>query len=119
MPSATAPGVTPGVPGRGAVHSAWAELENHLKNARRSVFEQIRNYPPPITACDQQFNYLLEESDRLSGELSRLATVRRDYATGETDIEALVEFINASACIDNELKARLTAELNRRSGATP
>jgi hypothetical protein len=59
------------------VCAPWTELENHLKKARRSILAQIRNYPPPIAACDQQFNYLLEQRDRIAGALSRLASVRR------------------------------------------
>ena len=55
--------------------SKWAELRNQLEIARRSILEDIRNYPRPIAGCDLQFNYLLEERDRISGELSRLASI--------------------------------------------
>jgi hypothetical protein len=37
----------------------WAEFEDHLEGTRSAILAEIRNYPPPIAACDQQFNYLL------------------------------------------------------------
>jgi hypothetical protein len=40
--------------------SPWTEVADRLDEARRSILAEIRSYPPPITACDQQFNYLLE-----------------------------------------------------------
>lgn len=36
------------------------------------TYEEISNYPPPIPACDEQFNYLLEKRDQLLRELARL-----------------------------------------------
>ena len=42
-----------------------------LERERDAIFERIRNYPSPITACDEQFNYLLEERDRIGRELAR------------------------------------------------
>jgi hypothetical protein len=99
-----------------AARSPWTELEDHLENARRSILAEIRSYPPPIAACDQQFNYLLEQRDRIAGELSRLASIRRNHSTRETDLEALVDFINASDCIAHELKAHLVQLLNQGLG---
>jgi hypothetical protein len=96
--------------------SPLTELEDHLENARRSILAEIRNYPPPIAACDQQFNYLLEQRDRIVGELSRLASIRRDNSARETDVKALIDFINASDCIAHELKRRLLQLLNQRLG---
>jgi hypothetical protein len=43
-----------------------------LEVERDRVREAIASYPPPIPACDEQFNHLLEERDRISRELSRL-----------------------------------------------
>ena len=53
------------------------ELRDDLEKALRSIIEDIRNYPRPIAGCDQQFNYLLEERDRVSAELGRLASRAR------------------------------------------
>lgn len=55
--------------------SRTAELRDQLEQAKRAILQEIRNYPRPIAGCDQQFNYLLEERDRIADELSRLASV--------------------------------------------
>jgi hypothetical protein len=92
----------------------WAALEQHLESARRSILAEIRSYPPPIAACDQQFNYLLEQRDRIARELSRLAAARRQDAS--VDTAALLEFVNGSDCIALELKADLLQRLHQRLG---
>jgi hypothetical protein len=97
-----------------AAHSPWAELEDHLENARKSILAEIRSYPPPIAACDQQFNYLLEQRDRIADELNRLACMRRNNSSQEADVRALADFIDASDCIAHEQKAQLVQLLNRR-----
>ena len=38
------------------------KLIEQLKN----INEQIANYPTPIAGCDAQFNFLLEEKERIS-----------------------------------------------------
>ena len=35
------------------------------------VEEEIRSYPSPITGCDAQFNYLLEQRSLLLAELAK------------------------------------------------
>ena len=36
------------------------------------IYLQIKNYPTPIAGCDEQFNFLLAERDRLRDELEQL-----------------------------------------------
>jgi hypothetical protein len=43
-----------------------------LNEEKRRIYEEIRNYPRPVPVCDQHFNYLLEERDRICRELNRL-----------------------------------------------
>jgi hypothetical protein len=97
-------------------HSSWAELEEHLENAKRSILAEMRHYPPPIAACDQQFNYLLEQRDRIVDGLARLASIRRDSSTRETEVAALIDFVKTSDCIAPDLKARLVRLLDERRG---
>lgn len=41
-------------------------MENQEIAARlKDIYEQIKRYPTPIAGCDEQFNFLLEERDRL------------------------------------------------------
>jgi hypothetical protein len=100
--------------GAEGAHPPWAELEDHLENARRSILAEIRHYPPPIAGCDQQFNYLLEQRDRISDELSRLASIQRGSSTRETDVAALVDFVRTSDCIAPDLKAHLMQLFDER-----
>jgi len=45
--------------------------ENQEIAARlETIYEQIKNYPTPIAGCDEQFNFLLEELDRLRNLLA-------------------------------------------------
>ena len=45
-----------------------------------TIYEQIKKYPTPIAGCDEQFNFLLEERDRLR---NLLATVQKQSVTVE------------------------------------
>lgn len=56
-----------------SIDTLKAEMDAHLDRQRQAVEQQIRAYPPPIPACDAQFNYLLEERDRLCRESAALA----------------------------------------------
>lgn len=38
-----------------------AELKARLDARRAEVAAEIRSYPPPIPACDQQYNHLLKQ----------------------------------------------------------
>jgi hypothetical protein len=95
--------------------SPWTELADQLDEARRSILAEIRSYPPPITACDQQFNYLLEQRDRITEDLGRLALLQGQNPTAAA---VLLDFIDTSECIPQALKARLVARWNLRPGAT-
>ena len=35
-----------------------------------AIYEQIKNYPTPIAGCDEQFNFLLLERNRLQNLLT-------------------------------------------------
>ena len=35
-----------------------------------TIYEQIKNYPTPIAGCDEHFNFLLAERDRLRNLLA-------------------------------------------------
>ena len=57
------------------IRSLWNDIRRHLEDRKAQLFEEIGNYPPPIPACDQQFNHLLEERARISRELNRVAAL--------------------------------------------
>jgi hypothetical protein len=70
----------------------WSGVRCRLQSLARQVAEEIRTYPAPITACDAQFNHLLELRRILPEELARVDAAARDPAAS---VEA---FIEASPC---------------------
>ncbi len=75
----------------------WREIRARLMEQKSRIFAEMRGYPPPITACDAQFNHLIEQSNAIRQELRRL----EDWI-GEGVIEGKAgkfpdEFIRSSA----------------------
>lgn len=84
--------------------SISATLEACLQAEKQRITDEIRSYPPPIPACDAQFNYLTEQRDTVRQELSRLQTLR---ASGTMDHAELRNFTVSSASLDKKTKAQL------------
>ncbi len=78
----------------------WHSFRLRLEALKETVAEEIRSYPPPIPACDVQFNRLLELRRLLPQELARL-----DLAANDKLI-TIEEFIRSSPC-----EAALSASL--------
>jgi len=95
--------------GRNRAHPVIDAIRAHLLALKRPVDAEIRAYPPPIPACDAQFNYLLDRRAELSRALVRLddiADLPPDAAA-----RALGEFIAGCRQIDAEAAARFRAAL--------
>ena len=58
--------------------SDWDALRARLERMQEAVAAEIRTYPPPIPACDAQFNHLLVRREALSEALARLDAARKD-----------------------------------------
>jgi hypothetical protein len=84
--------------------SAWRRARACLENKKRQIYEEVRNYPRPIPACDQQFNYLLEERARVEQELGRLEEACAESRTSADPLQRVEEFIRSSA-YQQELRA--------------
>ena len=81
----------------------WNKIRTQLENQKAYIYQEIGHYPPPIAACDQQFNYLLEEQKRILGELARLKEAENDSLTAADPIQVLNDFIQSSPYIDFEI----------------
>jgi len=93
------------------VKAAWSELQRCLEDQKKLTYEELRSYPTPITACDQQFNYLLERLAQLCQELGRLRIAASSIpAVG--DHKKVDEFLRSTACIDENSKQRVRSVLN-------
>lgn len=80
----------------------WGEIKTHLEQKKDLINDEILNYPPPIPACDAQFNYLLEERARLTGELNRLHNLYRQGADDAVTVGLLHEFTASCVYIDDD-----------------
>ena len=98
------PGETQSMASPNALEGA---IRDHLESRKNGIFEEIRNYPPPIPACDAQFNFLLEERNRISGELARLDKLLAARLSPEESAEKLASFMEASPFIDGETAGKL------------
>lgn len=72
-----------------------------LREHRRRVVDQIGVYPAPITACDAQFNHLLEERRMIGREIRQL----NDLA--DAGLPDQLAFVEASACLSEQEKQQL------------
>ena len=99
-----------GTSGDERIQAAWSQIASCLENRKQQLYAAIRNYPTPITACDQQFNYLLEQQVEISGELRRMHEIKAAAASGDA-IATLEEFVWSSSCISEEKKATIRSSL--------
>ncbi len=67
--------------------SDWDALRARLEQTQEAVAAEIRTYPPPIPACDAQYNHLLERREALSAALARLDAARKD---GSSTLESFL-----------------------------
>ena len=65
-------------------------VQQGIEAARSRILAEIQHYPTPIAHCDQQFNWLLEQRDRVSAELNELDALR------ERAQAALAAFLDGS-----------------------
>jgi hypothetical protein len=59
------------------------EDDNKLIEQLKNINEQISNYPTPIAGCDAQFNFLLEEKERIS----KIITFNKEHTTNAKEID--------------------------------
>ena len=92
------------------VESVWREIENHLEIEKKRIFDEILNYPPPIPACDVQFNFLLEERSKITEELRRMRKISENDANG---VQSIREFVESCEYFNNLLEAKLLSDLEK------
>jgi hypothetical protein len=110
--------------------SMWKRIENDLEAQRLRIYEEIKNYPRPIPACDLQFNHLLEKRAGILQEMDRMHEAQEERLGGALNL--LQNFIRASSYLDGEVRETITAFIEgrtlqqsrpdsgaRRSGALP
>jgi hypothetical protein len=96
------------------VKSVWEAIRTHLENAKNQLYEQIRNYPRPIPACDQHFNYLLQERTRILRELGRMDGAFQESLTRTDSLELIDAFIKSSSYLGGDAGQRIRSSLKER-----
>lgn len=103
----------PPVPGTDGVRAAWTTITHHLACRRDRIYEEIKAYPPPIPACDQQYNHLLEQRTRIGLELTRLDRAMNESVTDPDPAGCIEQFIRSSSFIDTDTARKIRALLSR------
>jgi hypothetical protein len=60
------------------MHASDSKKKQEIIDLLSSIRLEIQTYPRPIAGCDDQFNSLLSERDRLTQKLSRLVQTGQD-----------------------------------------
>ena len=82
---------------------ALDDVKRLLTTAKAEVVAEIGAYPPPIPACDQHFNALLErQAALLQAQRECLQFERTDNPS------ALRDFVMTLTCISDEERATLS-----------
>ena len=79
--------------------SAWDRVHRHLEDERYRIVREIGHYPTPIPACDQHFNHLLAERERVNEELSRLEEAEKRSTGAANSPGAIDKFVRSSPWI--------------------
>ena len=92
--------------------TALEEIKCHLERRKEEIYSEIKSYPPPIPACDAQFNYLLELRNAVADELSQVNSLL-NHANGESDpIHTVESFIFGSTLLHKRAKIAFQERLH-------
>ena len=90
----------------------WLKIKANLELKKRQINDEILGYPPPIPACDVQFNFLLEERAKIAQELRRLQEVSEDAAHNDDALASVRTFVESCKYIDDALGAKLVLAMD-------
>jgi hypothetical protein len=102
MSERTIDGPAENVSPESVARSIWERIRVCIENERHVIYEEIRNYPRPIPACDQQFNYLLDERARVNRELNQIDEACEDRLTSGNTMEWIEDLLNSSKFLKDE-----------------
>lgn len=95
------------------VEPLWQEIGSHLEKEKQRIFDEILHYPPPIPACDVQFNFLLKERAKITQELRRMREMAEKDANDCDRAQAIREFVRSCKYFDASLEAKFLLELEK------
>jgi hypothetical protein len=102
----------------GPAPSLLLAAKGYLKAVKEQALDELRQYPAPVTACDAQFNYLLERRDAASEELALLDSISEAVGSEAGRNQAVRDLILSSRLIDPESRTRLLAHCAEQAGGS-
>ncbi|MBI3959358.1 MAG: hypothetical protein HY328_11175 [Chloroflexi bacterium] len=96
-------------------HSLRDAVAAELEKERRRIHAEIHDYPPPIPACDAQFNHLLYLRARVAQEVRSAQAIPGSERRPEASESAIRQAITGSEILSATAKGRLLQELARAS----
>lgn len=80
------------------------QIRDALHAIRRALNDEIVRYPMPITACDVQYNHLLQARRQARAEMTHL---QRMVDQGSLSVDTLRMFLHESKSLDSREKTAL------------
>ncbi len=111
MPSTTPQNATEQDAALDVVQSVWQIIREQLEATRHRIHEEILHYPPPIPACDQHFNYLLEQRTGIAQELRRQKVLAEESLTSRVPGTLIGEFVASSVYVNDETRQQIRSYL--------
>lgn len=99
------------MPGRGDYSAIRAALSEELQRERERIYGEIHNYPPPIPACDAQFNHLIQQRSAVTQELRSVQNLSVSALDSTASRAALRQVIADSEILNTSVKERLLREV--------
>jgi len=90
-----------------------SQVEAYLWQERERIYAEIHAYPPPIPACDAQFNYLIEKRAFVTQELNRVRALAGNGPYSDQQKQLLHEYVTTSQVLGQATKAELLTALDR------
>jgi hypothetical protein len=109
MPAAKSADAADQNPELALAESLWKRIKNDFEQQRHQIYEEMKNYPRPIPACDLQFNHLLEKRAGILREMDRLHEARTQGLERGGALNLLEEFVRASSYLDAEIRETIRA----------
>jgi hypothetical protein len=89
----------------------WMDLREHLQRTGESLNLEIRGYPTPIAACDEQLTELLERRTMVLDGLRRMDALATSGASPHDKLAVIEMFITSRGYTRDEVEADLKAHL--------
>jgi hypothetical protein len=87
----------------------WQMLREQLEAKQNQIYDDIANYPPPIPACDQHFNYLLEQRTGIAQELRQHKILAEESQKSQDPAASIMSFIESSVYVNDATKQHVLA----------